>query len=271
MFQENYLLQYPQSGSTEETPRTNAPAALQQASGYQAIPSESRDFAPGILRAPAQALIPDRSKGKLDLLVLRYMTYKLRLTLLMQAQNKAELQPQFYYADEHHQRMHRIALYKPSDLQQSTCPRFVGFVSKKRQPLSASVNNSIYEVDKKLVIDLLSAPGLLSYSSLELRSGNWYNLVLFSDLSAKNHIQSSETHKYAAYQLAPLYYEWIRLHSGIIPGGLTTGHLRLQRTKYYVFQEAALYTDTYDFSPDITLSLQGYTSEHTSYIKPLPL
>ena len=71
---------------------------------------------------------------------------------------------------------------------------------------------------------------------MELRNGNWYNIVLLSDADAKKHIRSAETHVYAAYQLAPRYYEWIRLHSGVIPGGLDQVELMLQKTRYYVFQ-----------------------------------
>src|SRR5205823_4605753 len=78
-------------------------------------------------------------------------------------------------------------------------------------------------------------PGLLSYSSLELRNGHWYNLVLLSDADAKRHIRSAGTHMYAAYQLAWRYYEWIRLHSGVMPGGLAQVELVLQKTCYFVF------------------------------------
>ena len=77
---------------------------------------------------------------------------------------------------------------------------------------------------------------MLSYSSLELRTGRWYNLVLFRNASTKEHIKSSETHNYAAHQLAPRYYEWIRLHNGIIPQGLAQCCLVLQTTKFYTFQ-----------------------------------
>lgn len=224
----------------------------------------------------AQGIIPDRNKGKLDLIVLRYMVYKLWLTMQIQEQTTNAHESCFYYADEHHQRMHRIAIYDIRtgllELQQRKCLIFVGFVSKKQQLLSATITNSIYEVDRTLITELQSAAGLLSYSSLELRSGNWYNLVLLSDHTAKTHIQSSDTHKYAAYQLAPRYYEWIRLHSGIITGGLDNGQLLLQSTKYYTFHESSPQAEICEFTSSISLPLQGYEPEHTSLIsiRPLP-
>ena len=43
-------------------------------------------------------------------------------------------------------------------------------------------------------------------------------------------------HKYAAYRLAHSYYEWIRLHNGVMPEGLDHMEMQLQKTKYYTFQ-----------------------------------
>jgi hypothetical protein len=174
------------------------------------------------------------NKGKLDLIVLRYMARGVHLMLLKEAPTAT--MPALYYPDERRGRMHRIAIYDPQEIQVQGNLAFVGFVSRKQQPLSASIVEDIHEVDRKLVAELVGTPGMLSYSSLELRTGNWYNLVVFKNPAAKRHIKDSETHKYAAYQLAPRYYEWIRLHSGIMPGGIAQCELVLQKTKRYTFQ-----------------------------------
>jgi hypothetical protein len=174
------------------------------------------------------------NKSKLDLIVLRYMTRSVHLRLLREAV-VAEM-PSLYYSEERRGRMHRIVIYDSQELQVQQNLAFVGFVSRKQQSLSASIVEDIHEVDRKLVTELVGAPGMLSYSSLELHTGNWYNLVLLNDLTAKRHIRNSETHKYAAYQLAPRYYEWIRLHNGILPGGIARCELVLQKTKCYTFQ-----------------------------------
>jgi hypothetical protein len=240
---------------------------MRQEHSLSASPSEQQKC--------TQDIIPNRDKGKLDLIVLRYMVYKLWLAVQRQEQTGSTHESRLYYADEHHQRMHRIAIYNIRtsllELQQSKSLVFVGFVSKKQQLLSASTTSSIYEVDRTLITELQSASGLLSYSSLELRSGNWYNLVLLSDHTAKSHIQSSDTHKYAAYQLAPRYYEWIRLHNGTIAGGLNGGQLLLQRTKYYTFHQSSSQAQICEFTSSTSLPLQGYEPEHTSLIRIRPL
>jgi hypothetical protein len=175
----------------------------------------------------------DVNKGRLDLIVLRYMAHSIQLILLKEA--VVTHMPLLSYSRERRGRMHRIAIYDQQGLQEQQDLAFVGFVSRKQQPLSASILEDIYEVDRKLVVELVGTPGMLSYSSLELRTGNWYNLVLFNDPITKRHIRDSETHKYAAYQLAPRYYEWIRLHNGIMPGGIARCELVLQKTNRYTF------------------------------------
>ncbi len=180
----------------------------------------------------------DVNKGRLDLIVLRYMARGVHLILLKAAATTT--MPALSYSEERRGRIHRIAIYDPHGLQEQRNLAFVGFVSRKHQPLSASIVEDIHEVDRKLVAELIGTPGLLSYSSLELRTGNWYNLVLFNNPITKRHVKDSETHKYAAYQLAPRYYEWIRLHSGIMPGGIARCDLVLQKTKRYTFQMISL-------------------------------
>jgi len=113
---------------------------------------------------------------------------------------------------------------------------FVGFISRKQKQLDPSIVDEIHFIDQKLVAELIDHPSVLSYSSLELHTGIWCNLVLLSDNEAKTRFQSTQTHAYAAYQLAPRYYEWIRLHSGIMPDGLAYETMRVQKTRYYTFQ-----------------------------------
>ena len=102
---------------------------------------------------------------------------------------------------------------------------------------SSAGRRSRFALMDLLVEELADATGVLSYSSLELRNGNWCNLVLLSDAEAKTGIKGREMHKYAAYHLAHSYYEWIRLHTGIMPEGLDHTEMLLQKTKYYFFEE----------------------------------
>src|SRR6266487_6130375 len=137
--------------------------------------------------------------------------------------------------DEENEHTHRIAIYSPQELPLNSKLDFVGFISRKLQPGDSQVIEEIRAVDKKLIVELINTPGLMSYSSLELRDGRWCNLVLFSGAETKMHIRNSETHTYAVYQLSPRYYDWVRLHNGIMPGGLARNEMLVQKTKYFQF------------------------------------
>lgn len=176
-------------------------------------------------------------KGKLDLGVLKLMAQRLYLTLHQLDQPVNNLQPLLYSLEERHRRVHRIALYRPAELLVARPLLFVGFISGKRHPLEQHVLDEIQRIDQKLVPELMGIADILSYSSLELRTGRWYNLVIFTDTGTKETLKKSSTHTYAAYHLAPRYYEWIRLHNGVMPGGLVQQDLRLESTKYYVFPD----------------------------------
>lgn len=178
---------------------------------------------------------PGENKGKLDLVILRHMGRRVSISLHLFNQAATASQPLLYYSEERYPRIHRIAIYKPEELLLGGSLAFVGFISGKRKPTSPLIVEEIQLVDKKLIAELGDIPGILSYSSLELRNGNWCNLVLLTKLDMRVHIKNTETHAYAAYQLAPRYYDWIRLHHGIIPAGLNSNEMLLQRTRIYNF------------------------------------
>ena len=129
-----------------------------------------------------------------------------------------------------------MAIYNPEELLLNNELAFVGFISGKLRPIRPSVGADLRIVDKKLVADLVDTCGLLGYSSLELHDGNWCNLVLLNDPEVKIRLKNSKTHSYAAYELAPSCYEWIRLHNGIMPAGLAGDEMLLQKTRYYLYQ-----------------------------------
>jgi hypothetical protein len=174
-------------------------------------------------------------KGAIDLVVLRYMARKIRVMLQSMEHSANVALPWLYYLQESRGRAHRIAIYAPQALPALDDCAFVGFISRKQQSIDPFIAHELHRVDQQLLGELVSISGLLAYSSLELHAGNWYNLVLLNDASDKAHFKDIAIHRYAAYQLAPHYYEWIRLHSGMLHGGLA-GALILQKTKYYRFQ-----------------------------------
>jgi hypothetical protein len=194
--------------------------------------SESR----GILTACEPELSVLR-KEKLDGILLGYMARRLQLTLSQLERlgaSRCDL-PLVYHLQERRGQAHRIALYHPEALLMQAPLAFVGFLSARQKQLRPSILNAIRRTDKRLVMELADVPGILSYSSLELRNGDWCNLVVLTDASVKRHITDSQTHQYAAYLLAQAYYAWIRLHSGVMLEGLDHMEMRLLKTRYYTF------------------------------------
>jgi len=178
------------------------------------------------------------SKGTSDLLVLKYIRQRMRLTLHQLEPCVASQRPILYNFQERHGRFHRIALYNCQELFQRPTLAFVGFISRKQKELDASIVDDIHRIDAQLVAEMVNNPGILGYSSLELRTGIWCNLVLMENIEAKQQVLRTETHAHAAYQLAPRYYEWIRLHTGIMPHGLFHDEMKALRTRFYTVQVA---------------------------------
>jgi hypothetical protein len=170
-------------------------------------------------------------------MVLHYLAYRLRATLNRLEEHGRYIAPLQYHWKEADERMHRVVLYKSPAYFRRKRLAFVGFLSKKQASLPPMVSHDIVGADQALIDELTKNPWLLSYSSMELEDGNWCNLVVFYRSEAKTHIGNSTTHRHAAHQLAPQYYEWVRLHNGIMLGGLEQGRLIIQSTKYYTFQQ----------------------------------
>jgi hypothetical protein len=182
-------------------------------------------------------LAATNTRGNVDLLVLKYMAQRLRLTLYQLDQTLCTSSALLHYVGERRERIHRIALYRYQELFLHSAFPFVGFVSRRHKELSQSVIDEIQKVDTLLVEEILGNVGILSYSSLQLSNGDWYNLVIMQDVAAKAHIKQNTTHSYAAYHLATHYYEWIRLHNGLFLEGLDSTRMLLHKTRYYIFQE----------------------------------
>jgi hypothetical protein len=113
---------------------------------------------------------------------------------------------------------------------------WVGFFAVKRRdcdhaPLTA--------MDDELIGEFPAHPGVLSYSSLELADGDWGNLILLDGDAARQRWRDGARHEYAARELAPRHYTVVRLHQGVLPGGVEAGREPvLRRTKYYDYRAA---------------------------------
>ncbi len=195
-----------------------------------------RKSLPRAVEALSQLNINNVHKRKIDLLVLRYMAQQLRLTLQTLEQPLTDNPPFLYAATERRCCSHRVALYDPLQLLQSRSLAFVGFVSGRRADTNSAVDQELHDADGQMLAELARIPGLLAYSSMEVRPGHWYNLVVLQNLDIKTHFRHSNMHQYAAYDLAPCAYDWIRIHSGILPAGLAAAAMDVLKTKHYVYQ-----------------------------------
>jgi hypothetical protein len=189
-------------------------------------------------------ILPDRpftnpDQNAEDLAYLHYMAATLRHLLTQPELIPAQPRPYVLYVEEAGGRRHRIAIARPEELLLLDELAVVGFCGNKwpeadRAPMDA--------VDAELLDEFMLHPHLLSYCSLEVDGGNWRNLVLFSHAQGIGHWAISMKHAYAAQELSPAYYRNIRLHNGVLPGGLMSGHeIVLTRTKYYDYQDQSLW------------------------------
>lgn len=134
--------------------------------------------------------------------------------------------------------IHRIVINTRAPINRVTLP-FVSFVSKKQTQITERIQQNIADIDEAMISELARQSALLSYSSFQLADRDWYNLVLFSQVSAKQDMLSMQLHQLAAYELAPKYYQWIRLHHGTITRNDAVTAITFQLTKYYRFHTPA--------------------------------
>lgn len=189
-------------------------------------------------------ILPDRpftnpDQNTEDLLHLQYMAGKLRQLLSQPEFIPVQPRPYVLFLEESGGRRHRIAITRPEELLVLTELVVVGFCGTKWPEADRSALDA---ADAELLNEFMQHPHLLSYSSLEIEGGNWRNLVLFSHPQGIGHWAVSMKHAYAAQELSPGYYRHIRLHNGVLSGGLLSGsEIVLIRTKYYDYQDQPLW------------------------------
>ncbi len=198
----------------------------------------------------AQVTLRDLNNDAQDLAVLEYLARRVEELGREFVRYQITQLPYIVYP-RFEQRVLRLALYThPRQLEREL--KFVGFVSQRRAIVDPSIEQAIAACDQQLVLDMARHPDLLSYCSLELSDGNWFNLVLFA--SADGDFTMPAIHEYASRLLAPDYYEWIRLHFGEMPGGLKGSKMCLQATRYYTFgpaEQTNFFVKRYDFEHNV--------------------
>jgi hypothetical protein len=123
------------------------------------------------------------------------------------------------------------ALRRPQDV------LLVGFFGHRRPDVPPDVDEDKDTIDAELIAELPQYPGVLGYSTVEINTADYGNLVLLERPESAEEWRTSARHGFAARVIAPRYYTTIRLHNGVLPGGLFSGQAPvLLRTKYYDYR-----------------------------------
>ena len=129
---------------------------------------------------------------------------------------------------------YRLVIARPEQLLNRRELAFVGFLGHRREDANLELAD---EFDALLVSEIPDYPGLLSYSTMALSSGDFSNLVVFTDTSIKQEWSRSKTHEQAVQKISPNYYVSIKLYNGHLPSGIVDSNaMQLARVKYYDFQ-----------------------------------
>lgn len=106
----------------------------------------------------------------------------------------------------------------------------VGFFGHRRPDADIQ---PLVSADKRFEKIFLKFDGLLSLSTTQLSSGDFANLVLFTDDESKDKWNYQPTHYETVTEISPPYYYNVRLNNGILPNGVKSpGLLKLTRVRY---------------------------------------
>ena len=178
-----------------------------------------------------------------DFGVLRSMLADLRERLANQDANEPRARPDASYELGSGGERRRTVIYRRAALQEPRPLAFVGFVSARSRQAVALSEVELQRTDQQLVGELASHSNLLCYLSREVLAGCWCNLVLFADPDAPRTLHDVALHRYAAAELAPRCYAWVRLHSGVLPDGVTSRAFDVRSSKFYSFEPESARTE----------------------------
>lgn len=179
----------------------------------------------------------DVDNSREDLAAMRYMAERLRAVLSETATAPEQAFPLTIELTHDDRRQLRIVINQWSALTDGEDIQVVGFFGQRREEVDPMIDADKDTIDDELIQEFPSYPGVLSYSSLEMPSGEYGNLVLLRGAEAAGHWMTSARHSYATRVIAPKFYCTIRLHNAAIAGGLGSNNdIVMQRTKYYDFR-----------------------------------
>lgn len=170
-----------------------------------------------------------------DVNTLRFMVDQLCLFLEDQNHYASRKSPIITHQPNRNNWYYRLIVAQPEILSQPGELAFVGFLGHRRKDANLKLGD---EFDEILVGEIPDYPGLLSYSTMAMLSGDFSNLVIFADVSVKEQWSQSKAHEQAVKRLSPEYYLSIKLYNGHLPGGIADSRaLQVTRIKYFDYQD----------------------------------
>lgn len=122
----------------------------------------------------------------------------------------------------------------------------VGFFGERHIELDVT---PLEEANAALVRDFRNYPGITSYSSRELPSGQWANLVLHDDPVDTEFWRRSELHARAVDALSPVYYRNVRIHNARLTAAVPDApDIVVHSTKYFDFSDGSGWRATREFA-----------------------
>lgn len=163
-----------------------------------------------------------------DVATLQYMIARLR-SLLTGTSASAKLESTTYLnLSDADGAAHRLVLPDRALLQRDDDLVAVGFFGQIRPDVD---HTPIMDLENELMDQLPDAPGLLTYYNLHRPGKGYGNLVLFQSDGAKDSWRDNKIHD-DAVRRTPNHYFSVRLHNGLIRGGIINqNEFELVRTK----------------------------------------
>lgn len=175
----------------------------------------------------------------LDLNTLCYMAQQLHLTL-----SNPHMMPDvphtiLFNLPGNDSWIHRQVLANPGHFQQISLIHVVGFFGQSRSQADIQLAQ---EFDITLLKEIPQHEGLISYSTMLLKDGNYANLVLFTNVEAQMGWSRSEAHAKAVYELSPNFYHSIRIYNGRLPQGIQNSNaLTLHKARYFDYNQTPMW------------------------------
>lgn len=174
-----------------------------------------------------------------DLETLRYMARHLGLTLQNPHMLTELPQTILHNVPGQSSWIQRQVLSHPTHFKTHSLFHVVGFFGQSRSQANIALAQ---EFDLTLLTEIPQHDGLSSYCTMQLKDGNYANLVLFISEAAQIGWSRSEAHAQAVYDLSPNFYHSIRIYNGRLPEGVhQSDELTLHKARYFDYDDVPMW------------------------------